>query len=620
MFATFTLAMTLLAAAPQGGPAVTATTADVLKSLRHEHPRLIGLPDDLARVKKLIADDAKAAAIYRQVRREADKLLNASPIEYKLIGPRLLDKSRTCLARVYTLATVYRIDGDRRYADRAIREMLTAAAFPDWNPKHFLDTAEMTHALAIGYDWLFDVLSAGDRRSIRQAIVDKGLRQGEKAYRSKGGSWARAEWNWNQVCNGGMTLGALAVAEDEPQLAAFIVQHAVASVPIALKQYAPDGAWAEGPGYWNYATSYTVYMLAGLESALGTDFGLSRAPGFALAGDFHIYDVGPTRLAFNFADSGEWMDRTPVMYWLARKLDNPLYAWFERDYAQGGAALDLWWFDPRGSEPTNYPTDRWFHSADVVFFRSKWQDPRAVFVGFKAGDNKVGHSHLELGTFVLDAGGQRWITALGPDDYNLPGYFGVKRWTYYRLNTQGQNTLLIDGRNQDPQAVAPIVAYHSSPERAHAVADLSAAYAGSARHVARGVALLDRRMVLVEDELLGVTGSRVVWQAHTKAAVELQGDRAVLSQMGEKLTARILFPPGAKFSIEAANPPPPEHQNPEVRKLVIECAARRGLVRLAVLFIPGNGAEEAAPQVTPLAKWIKDRNVPAGPKPRRSRP
>ena len=31
--------------------------------------------------------------------------------------------------------------------------MLTAARFEDWNPSHFLDVAEMTFALAIGYDW-----------------------------------------------------------------------------------------------------------------------------------------------------------------------------------------------------------------------------------------------------------------------------------------------------------------------------------------------------------------------------------------------------------------------------------------------------------------------------------
>jgi len=41
--------------------------------------------------------------------------------------------------------------------------MLAAAQFPDWFPKHFLDTAEMTAALGVGYDWLFDFLSAEER-------------------------------------------------------------------------------------------------------------------------------------------------------------------------------------------------------------------------------------------------------------------------------------------------------------------------------------------------------------------------------------------------------------------------------------------------------------------------
>ena len=59
--------------------------------------------------------------------------------------------------------------------------------------------------------------------------------------------------------------------------------------------------------------------------------------------------------------------------------------------------------------------------------RSDWLDPSAMFVGIKAGTNRVNHSHLDLGTFVLDALGQRWAVDLGGDNYNLPGYFGNKR-------------------------------------------------------------------------------------------------------------------------------------------------------------------------------------------------
>jgi hypothetical protein len=578
---------------------------EALRTLRPAHPRLIALPDDLARVKRLTANECAAADVYKAVQREADKFLKAAPIQHRLIGPRLLDQSRTCLLRVYTLATLYRIQGDRRYADRAIREMLTAAAFPDWNPKHFLDTAEMTHALAIGYDWLYQELSADERVKIRDAIVTMGLREAEKVYR-KGGWWAKSEFNWNQVCNGGITLGALAVAEDEPQLAAYIVGEALKSIQIAMHEYAPDGGWAEGPGYWSYATSYNVYFLAGLESALGTDFGLSRLQGFSAAGDFFMHCIGPTRLSFNFADASDSPGGAPCMDWLARKFNRPQYAWHERDQMLGRHPLDLWWFQPQATVSDNTPTDRCFQHIDVAFLRSNWNDRRAVFVGFKGGDNGVNHSHLQLGSFILDADGQRWVLQLGPDDYNLPGYFGKQRWSYYRLSTAGQNTLLIDGQNQDPKAVAPITAFHSAPDRAHAVADLSAAYARQADRVTRGIALLGRRQVLVQDELVGARG-QITWQIHTKAKIDLDRQQAVLHLNDETLHAQILSPRGAKFAVEPATAPPPQRQQPDVQKLIVRLPASSNATRIAVLFIPSNAAGLKPSPIVPLARWPRDR-------------
>lgn len=593
--------LTLGAGAPAEAATLTAPS-QILRTLRPDHPRLIALPGDLARLKRLLAEDAKARAVYAQVKREAEKMLGAAPVRHELVGPRLLHQSRTCLDRVYTLATVYRLEGDRRFADRAWREMATAAAFKDWNPSHFLDTAEMTHALAIGYDWLYDFLSPEQRKTIREAIVDKGLREAEKVYR-RGGWWAKSQWNWNQVCNGGISLGALAVAEDEPELAAWTVHQAVQSLPIAMKEYNPDGAWAEGPGYWNYATQYTVAMLAGLETALGTDFGLSQAPGFSETGNFRVHVVGPTGRTFNFADAGDRAGRAPHMFWLARKFDKPLWAWHERDVIGAQSALHLWWFDTRGDGPGEEPTARWFRHADVVFLRSAWADPRAVFVGFKAGDNKVNHSHLELGDFVMEADAQRWAVDLGSDDYNLPGYFGRQRWSYYRLGTEGQNTLWIDGANQDARAVAPMVAFHRATDRAHAVADLSAAYAKQVKSVHRGIALLGRRQVLIQDEIVTPSKAKIVWQMHTRAKIELQGPRAVLRQGGETLVARILCPEGAQFDTAPAAPPPPQRQQPDVRKLVVRLSGEDRPIRLAVLLVPGKAAASPDPELQPLAEW-----------------
>ncbi len=86
--------------------------------------------------------------------------------------------------------------------------------------------------------------------------------------------------NWNQVCNGGLTIGALAIGDEEPELCGKILHHALTSVQLAMRSYAPDGGWGEGPGYWGYATSYNVTMLACLESAAGQRLRAVEVPRF----------------------------------------------------------------------------------------------------------------------------------------------------------------------------------------------------------------------------------------------------------------------------------------------------------------------------------------------------
>src|SRR5206468_12136345 len=103
---------------------------------------------------------------------------------------------------------------------------------------HFLDTAEMTNAVAIGYDWLFDVLTPEQRKTLREAILNKGLLPGIKVYLSKTG-WPTNTNNWNQVCNGGMTMGALAIADEEPNIAEDVIVSARKSIKIAMDQFQP---------------------------------------------------------------------------------------------------------------------------------------------------------------------------------------------------------------------------------------------------------------------------------------------------------------------------------------------------------------------------------------------
>ncbi len=591
-------------AAPASRPAGPASA--MLKTLRPGHPRLVATPADIDRVRRMIQRYDQPRQWHDALVGKAEKLLSTPPVEYKLIGPRLLQVSRQAVERIYTLGLLYRLDGKQAYAARGVRELLAICAFDDWHPSHFLDTAEMTHAAAIGYDWFHDVLTPDQRTVVRRAIVEKGLEVAARGYRGDGvGWWARCDHNWNQVCNGGISIGALAVADEQPELASFILDSALASLPRAMAGYAPDGGWNEGPGYWSYATRYTVYLLAAMQTALGTDGGLSKAAGFDRAGDFRFWFVGPTGLTFNYADAHEKAGSPAEMFWLARRFDRPLYAWHERNRESDGDPMNLLWFDPRGDGPRaeGLPLNRLFRGVNVAFLRSAWQDEDAVFVAFKGGDNKANHSHLDLGTFVLDALGQRWALDLGSDDYNMPGYFGRQRFTYYRLKTEGHNTLTIDEANQAQDARAEITAFGSHPERAFAIADLAGAYR-PAESVRRGVALLERKCVLVQDEIEAARPIAVAWAMHTRASIELAGPTATLTLGTVHLQARILSPEGAEFEVGSAAMPAPQNANVGVRKLLIRLPKAAGATRIAVLLTPYREAPpDLAPKVQALSEW-----------------
>jgi hypothetical protein len=316
-----------------------------------------------------------------------------------------------------------------------------------------------------------------------------------------------------------------------------------------------------------------------------------------------VYFVGPTNRTFNFADAGDGAGSHPSMFFLARTFKQPLWAWHQRERMRS-SALDLLWYVAEGQGPAaaGLPPHKYFRKDNIVFLRSAWEDPKAIWVGFKGGDNRANHSHLDLGTFVLDALGERWAEDLGGDNYNLPAYFGGKRWTYYRLRTESHNTLLLGGENQPHKAKAPITAFTASKDDARAVADLSAAYP-MATSVRRGVAMLGRTCVLIQDEVRADQPLDVLWGMVTRAKVRPQGAGVVLEKNGKRLYGRILAPEGARFDTVGANPKPPQRQQPDATKLVVRLPAKTKAVRLAVVLAPDAKALDAAGAVAPLAQW-----------------
>lgn len=597
-----------------------------IENTRADHPRLFVRPGDEERLRRKIDSNPLLVQALRHVTTTAEVLLAVEPVERKKVGRRLLGVSRTCLKRVLHLSLAYRLTGDDRLAARAETEMLAAAAFTDWNPGHFLDVAEMTAALAIGYDWLYEELDPHARRTIKAAIIDKGLKTS-----LKGGWWVGTTNNWNQVCHGGLTLGALAVLEDQPDLAAEIIERAIRNVPKAMAEYAPDGAYPEGPGYWNYGTTYNVILISALQSVFGTDFGLSESQGFLSSADYYLHVTGPTGLFFNYSDCGSGGGVSPAMYWFAARRREPWLLWNERrqlelflsrNHNAGGASnrmfpfLIVWagdFVDMSIPEATHWQGDG---RTPLGLHRSGWGGAGETFVGVKGGSPGTSHAHMDIGTFVMDALGVRWAVDLGSQSYHGLESKGVRlwdkgqdgqRWEVFRLNNLSHNTLVVDGKKQRVSGHAPILRFSDEAPMAFTIVDLSGVYEGQLKMAKRGVAVLEDRSVLIRDEITALDrDTSVRWGMVTKAEVTIQDERqAILSCEGQQLVLKVESPADARLELFETAEPPGKYDAPNQGTRMIgfwsEILAAEQAT-FSVMLSPG--AEGGArPESKSLADW-----------------
>ena len=584
------LALLWLASVPLRA-ANTAPT-DILAGLRPEHPRLIITTPMWDNLRSQRTSDPELDKLLNRIVSDARTVLNDPPLVYKKEGIRLLAVSRETLRHVQLCSFAYWITGEKVFLDRAEKDLLTVAAFADWNPPHFLDTAEMTAAVALGYDWLFDALPAATRATLHQAILDKGLKPGLTGHNS----WYKATMNWNQVCIGGLTLGALAVAEENPDVAREFLTLARKNNPNGLKPYAPIGIYPEGPGYWNYGTTYQVLMVSALQTALGTDWNLPTAPGFLASAAALVEQTGPTGRPFNFSDGGDGVAFEPTLFWFAQRLHYPALVYFQHQLLQQKLAhppgedkddgisplLAIW----IGGLPQTIPVPtlplawRGDGANPVGVFRSSWTDTNALFLAFKGGSAGLNHAHMDAGSFVLDADGVRWATDLGAQSYSSIESKGwalfnraqnSDRWRVYRLNNFSHNTLTIGGQLHKVTGDARIISFTANS----ATVNLTAVFAGQAGSVLRRFRVSDPRTVTIRDDIgTAKPGLAVRWQMVTHAKISVNKNQATLRLDGKTLSAKILAPADAQFEIASAQPPDDgvNQRNPNTQILTVNTA------------------------------------------------
>jgi hypothetical protein len=590
------------------------------------HPRILMLKGEEAGIRKTITADATWKKMHQAILTEADVMLALAPVERVLEGRRLLDKSREALRRVFFLSYAYRLSNEEKYLQRAEKELLAVAAFSDWNPSHFLDVAEMTMAVAIGYDWLFSNLSPASLQIIKEAILKKGL---EPSLDAKYNSWLKASHNWNQVCNAGMTYGALAIYEDQPELAQKIINRALETIGLAMEDYGPGGAYPEGYSYWGYGTGFNVLFISALEKVYGKDFGLAAKPGFMQTAGYMQNMTGPSGHAFNYADAGSGGHLQPAMFWFANQVKNPALLWVERSRMLTEdpkkftrerilPAVMLW---NGGMQINNLPTPKklvWAGQGKnpVALMRTSWTDPNAIFVGIKGGSPTVNHAHMDVGSFVMEANGVRWAMDFGMQSYNTLESKGIdlwgkgqnsQRWEIFRYHNRTHNTLTVDDALQNVKGYARIAGISENPAFLSATTDISELYQGLLTKANRGISIVNKEYVVVRDEVTTNAQERTIrWTMLTPATVKITGkNTAELTKDGKKLTLRVQEPATIILKTWSTDPPK-DYDAPNPGTILVGFETKipaNSSSALTVLLIPETAANKHKIPVLPLHKW-----------------
>ncbi len=553
------------------------------------HPRLIMTPQRLAALQQGSSRHLKA-----RIRELADAMLDQPVAERVMEGRRLLTVSRAVLDRCSILGLAHLLWGGP-YAARVRDELAAVAAFRDWNPAHFLDTAEMAAAVAIGLDWCWDALTPDERAGAESAL----LRHALGPVADTDGWWQTHHNNWNQVCYGGLVMAALAIAPQHSAVVHHWLTAARHGIEPGLRVYAPEGVYLEGPTYWEYGTMYSVLLADSLKTAIAADWGVAHAAGFLASAHFAQACTAPSGFPFCYGDSWHRTLLLAPLPWMFTQLgDSQGCAWAQTHLArfQSGARFlayaALWSAETAAqqadAEAPNKLTWIGHGLVEVASLRSAWTAD-AWWIGLKAGHLQVSHGHLDAGSIELEAGGVRWFTDLGPepDIYNrLDGWTTEQqahRWTYLRTHNRGHNLIQIGHGAQRVAGHNPI-----RGGAGWAVATLSAAYADVANTVQRGVALFENG-ILIQDEIDGLRDKAVSWQVYTHVDITCHGDRAILRHAGRSLTVRVVEPHGAVFSIASAQPETEvEEQNHLYRRLVVEVPIHDSAIRVRVFCGEGH--------------------------------
>lgn len=308
-------------------------------------------------------------------------------------------------------------------------------------------------SIAYGYDMLFDLLSAGERKLVREFIINQGLKP---FYRDmvEMNRMPSNMTNHIAVMVTGYGLAATAIYGDdtdnsfiEPSLSGILVK----AKTFIDRTYYADGSYGEPKSsYMNMATRDIVELLAVIERNFGVNYSTTT--------DIENWYKYPLQTMYSgglMQDYGDGERHSSGLTqehaeWFVKRTGNPyLYSYVKPYWESGnGGYLGYLWYrdDIKPISRQTLPVSKVFEAQGIVM-RSGWDDTSTV-ISMRTGPNS-NHYHYDQGSFQVMTNGNHLLTDPGIGHW---GYYANLDYQIYNIQAIAHNVLLVD---HDPESQTP---------------------------------------------------------------------------------------------------------------------------------------------------------------------
>ncbi len=566
-----------------------AGTADLSVFKDMGHPRVLMNRADFTSLQKKVTDRSSGNRVLTKLHDAMMEVADAAAatksttdLNFTSNTSTNQDKAKKAMKRLTSCAYAYRMTGEEKYLDRAVKDLNQVVALSDWNASStFLTAAQMAAGVAICYDWLYYSLDYSLRVKIRNRLLNYAIIPAFSA------DFRTAEHNWNQVCYGGTVLAAIAIYGKEKTNSGALINDCIENNGRVLKKiYEPDGIYPEGYSYWGFGTGFQTFIFTALERVFGTLYGMDECDALPKTAQWLLMSSGVKGKVYSYGDStGNWDQPKMGMWWFAMHYNDPSLLRTEWRLLNNTLTVSDPFSveNPYGdsmSEARMLPvaiacanrTDNLDSVIDVStaslpkafsgdgevpsgLFRTEWNSKNTDrYLGFKGGKANHTHGHMDAGSFVYDALGCRWSRELNKPSYReiqeklqaIGGdYWALGqnsyRWRVWALNNRSHSTLTINDTDHRVNGKATLLETWNTDESKGGKLDMSPVFEGEAASVTRTLEIRNGKDLYITDEIRALDGkaARIEWRMVTEATVNVEADREKLTQSGKTMYLKV---------------------------------------------------------------------------------